>query len=136
MANAARAEEGFFAREAAVDELVDHHKVTRRHVFAERAAGGNGKYIGDAKPLERVDIGAVVDGGGAMHMPAAVAWQKGHAHTVQRAGQNGVRRCAPGAGNVLPCCIFQPVNLVKPAAADNADHRVHNAPRFISGRGG
>jgi len=48
MTHTTGAEEGFFAVDGAVDELVENDEIARCHMFAERAAGGDGDDVGDA----------------------------------------------------------------------------------------
>jgi hypothetical protein len=55
------AEEALVAGEGAVDELVDHHEMAGRQVLAQRAAGRQRQDVGDADPLQGVDVGAVID---------------------------------------------------------------------------
>ena len=63
MRDAARSEEALLAGKGAVDELVDKNEAARRQLLAEGATGRNRDEVGNAGPLQRVDIGAVVDGG-------------------------------------------------------------------------
>ncbi len=137
MRDAAGAEEGVLARDGAVDELVDQHEIARRHLIAKRSAGGDADHVRHAQPLQRVDVGAVGDRGGAVTMPAPVARQEGQRGAIERTGQHLVRCRAPGAVHSLPPRILQPIDLVEAGPADDADHGLgHVASRSLhSGAG-
>ena len=129
MAHAAGPEEGLVARDGAVDELIHEHEIARRAVLAERPAGRDRDHVGDTKPFERVDIGAVGHGRGGMDMAAPVAGQKGHRHTLERAGEDRVGWRAPRGFDLLPRGPLQPVDLVESRAADHPDHRLCHSPK-------
>jgi hypothetical protein len=60
MRNAAIGEEGFFAGEATVDELVDDNKMARGQLGLQAAHRGEGDQVGDADAFQGVNIGAVI----------------------------------------------------------------------------
>ena len=126
MGDAAGAEEGFFTPEGAVDELVHDNEIARRHLFAERAAGGDGNHVGHADAFQRVYVGAIGDGGRPVDVASTVPWQERHLHPVQRAGQDLVRGGAPGAVHRLPCRALQPVDVIDARSADHGDHRIRH----------
>ena len=76
MRDAAGSEEAGFAAERAVDELIGEHEQAGIEIAAVGAAGGDGDDVGHAGALERVDVGAIVDGRGAEAVAAAVAGEK------------------------------------------------------------
>ena len=85
--HASRAKKGIFPRGGAVNKLIHDHEMSRCHVFLKRTAGTDTDHIGDAKPFERINIGAVRYTTGGMHMTAPVAGEKYYLHTVQRPGE-------------------------------------------------
>ena len=124
MRDAAGAEEGFLPREGAVNELIHKDKIARRHLLAERPASRDGDHIRDAEPLQRVDIGAVGDGGRAVDVTPPVTRQEGHRHPVERTRQNGVRRRAPGGLDAGPFRALKPVDVIDAGAADHGNFRL------------
>ncbi len=90
-----------------VDELVDEHEQARVEFFAERAAGREGHDVGDAEPLHRVDIGAVVDAGGREAVAAAVAGQEHHLRRADPPDPQGVRGLTPRRGDALLADLLQ-----------------------------
>ena len=130
MGHAAGAKERLFPRNGPVDELVYDDKITRCHFIAERPAGRHTDHIRAAQPFERVDIGAVGDGRGRMHMPAAVARQKGHVDPVERAGQDRVGWRAPRAFHGKPLGPLQAIDIIDAGAADHGDFRLCHEGAF------
>ena len=124
MGHAAGAEERFLPCDGAVDELVHDHKISRCHFIAERPAGRDADHICAAEPFQRIDIGAVGNGRGRMHMSASVARQKGHLYPVQRAGQDRIGGRAPGAFHGKPFGPLQPVDVIDAGAADHGNFRL------------
>ena len=55
-------------------------------------------------------------------MATAMARQEGDLVAVEPAAQERVRGLAEGRGDALPTLVAQPVDIVEPAAADDADH--------------
>ncbi len=129
MGHEARAEEGFFAGESAVDELIDDDEGAGRQVLAQRAHRADRDDIADADALEHIDVGAEVDRGRRDLVAAAVARQEGQLHAVQFAEQQLVGRCAEWRFDLLPAFVGQPLDVVYAAAADDADACLpHDAP--------
>ena len=124
MGHASCSEKGFFPRKGAVDELIHDHEIPRRHMLSERSAGRNRDHVGCPQTLERVDIGTVGHRSRRMFVPPAVARQKGHFHTVERAGQNLVRGISPGGFHRNPFGPFQTVDIINARSADHRDHRL------------
>ncbi len=125
MTDAAGAEKAFLPRKSAVDVLIDQHEIARRVIFAQAAHRRDRDHIGAAQPLQRVDIGAVVDRGGRLDMAAPVTRQKGHRRAAQAAQQHLIRGPTPGRFDLDPARPLQPVNIIDPRAANHADHGFH-----------
>ena len=121
MGDAALAEEAFLACEAAVDELVDDDEMTGRQILAQAADRRQRDHFGAAEPLQRVDIGAVVQMAGRERMAAAVTRQEHAAHAGEAAFQQRVGRVAPGRRHAAPHFLLQPVHVIQAGAADDAD---------------
>ena len=79
--------------------------------------------VGHAAALQRVDIGAEIDLGGRQHVPAAVPRHEHDRLAVERAEAEFVGGRAERALDPAPLDIRQAVDLIEPAAADNADDR-------------
>ena len=121
MGHAARPEERLRAGEGAVDELVDDAEGAGRQMLAERAAGRQRHQIGDACPLQTIDVGAVVDVGGRQAMAAAVAGQEHHIEPGDAAETQVIGGLAPRAFDALPAGIVH-VDVIKAGAADDAEN--------------
>ena len=93
MRHAARAEEGRLAQIGAIDELVDHHEHARIELPVERPAGGKRDDVGDAGPLQRVDVGAIVDRRRREPVAAAVPGEEDGVR-ARRCGRSAARRTA------------------------------------------
>ena len=104
--HAARPEEAFLAREGAVDELVDQHEMPGRELLLQRAAGRDRHQVGDARPLQGVDVGAVVDGRGRHLVAAAVARQEADRQPVELGEQDLVGRRRPRARPIASQRLF------------------------------
>ena len=96
MGHAAIAEEAGGAAIGAVHILIDEHEGPRRQLRLEGATGGDGDEIGDARPLQGVDIGAVVDARGRESVAATVAGQEDGLRLANTAEAQGVGGLAPG----------------------------------------
>jgi len=46
----------------AVDELIRHYHMPRRHILSQGPDRRQGHHIGDAASFQHIDIGAVIDG--------------------------------------------------------------------------
>ena len=88
-------EEGGGPSLGAVDELVHHHKITRRHGGIQRANRRHSQHIGATQALQRIDIGADVQLVGRDAVAAAVARQETHVDAGNAAGQDRIRWFAP-----------------------------------------
>jgi hypothetical protein len=77
-ATIAGGEETLFARKGPVDELVDQHKGARGQRLAQRTYRADRDEIGDARALERIDVGAEVDFARRYPVAAAMAGQEDH----------------------------------------------------------
>ena len=82
MGHAARPEKGLIPRERAVDVLIYNDKIAGNEILSQAADSRNRHYIRAAKPFQRIDIGAVIDRTGGMHMAPPVTRQKGHGNPV------------------------------------------------------
>ena len=122
MRHAALAEEAFLAREAAVDELVHDDEMPGRQVFLQAADSGERNHVRAAGPLQRVDIGAIIQVAGREPVAAAVARQEHAAHAVEHAMQEFIGRRRPRAtGCRAPLALFQALDVIEAGAADYAD---------------
>ena len=77
MGHQAFAEERVEALPGAVDELVRNDEVEGTMLFFQRANGRERQDSFDAELLESVNIGAVIDLGGHVAVPASVTRQEG-----------------------------------------------------------
>jgi hypothetical protein len=122
-------EEGEAAQAGAVEDLVWHHDIARRHLLLQAAAGADRDQILHAQLLEAPDVGPAVEARGADAVAAAVAAQKGHALALQGSHDVGVRRRAKGGFQPDLFYLLQGAQLVDAAAADHSDaHRFHDLP--------
>ena len=128
MRDAAGTEEGFVARDRAVDELIGQHEFARLVFFLQRAYGGNGNEIGDAGALQGIDIGAVIDFTRRDCMPAPVTRKKSHRQSVQFREEDLIGRRSPRTGDRLPMRAFETGQRIKAAAADNTQNRLDHRP--------
>jgi hypothetical protein len=96
MRHHAGAEEGFLAREGAVDELVDGDEIAGRILFLQRAAGGDRQHVGAARRLQRGDVGAVGHVGRCQPVALAMARQEDKFDLADPPAHQRVRRRAPG----------------------------------------
>ena len=121
MRDAAGAEEARLARERAVDELVDQHEKAGIELLLEGAASGDGDDVGDAGPLERVDIGAIVDGRGRKPMALAVAGEEDAFGLAEPAEPQQVGRRSPRGLELLLAHDLQAFERIDAGPADHAD---------------
>ena len=126
MGDAARAEKAFLPRDRPVDELIGDDEMTGRHLLPERAAGGDGDDVGDARPLQRVDIGAIVDRGGRQAVAPAMARQKDEARAVQLAKEQLIRRLPPRRRDPPPFAARQSLDVIEARSPDHADYRLRH----------
>ena len=116
------AEKAFVARMRPVDELVGEDEMAGRQLLAERAAGRDRDHVGDARPLQRVDIGAVIDRGRRMDMAAPMTRQENEIDAREPAEQKRVRRFAPGRFDRFPTGVFKPADVIDARSADDAEN--------------
>ena len=122
MRNTARAEEGFFARKTTVNELVHNDEMAGRQILPQGPHGGKGDDFRAANPLQRINIGAVIQCRWRDGMAAPMAGQEGTGHAIKPPGQDFIRRITPGRTHLYPPAILQPFHVIKPRTADQADH--------------
>ena len=122
MRDTAGAEEGFLARKTPVNELVHNDEMARRQIFSQGPHGGKRDEFRAANPLQRINIGAVIQCRWRDGMAAPMAGQKGARHAIKPPGQDFIRRITPGRAYLHPAAVFQPFHVIKPGAADQADH--------------
>src|SRR5205085_8452269 len=91
------AEERALALVRAVDELIDENEGAGRQLLLERATGRQRDQIGNARALEDVDIGAVVDIGRRKAMALVVARQENDGQPRDLADAQRRRWLAPRA---------------------------------------
>ena len=77
MGDDASVEKGALAARRLVDHLVADDQVARFDVLSEAPGRAAGQDVRNAKLLERIDVGAVGDGGGIEPMPGPVARNEG-----------------------------------------------------------
>ncbi len=73
----------------------------------QRSAGRDRNQIGDARALQGVDVGAVVDGGRRHWMAAAVARQEADRQAVDLRKQDVVRGRAPRRHDLFPTGVLE-----------------------------
>ena len=134
MRDTAGAEERFFARKTTVNELVHNDEMAGRQIFSQGPHGGKGDDFRTANPLQRINIGAVIQRGGRDGVAAPMAGQKGAGHAIKPPSQDFIRRITPRRAKLYPAAIFQPFHIVKPGTADQADHGLDAG--FGRGHGG
>ena len=123
MRHAACAEEGVGAMIGAVDELIDQHEGAGRQLFLEGAAGRQRDKVGDPRPLERVNIGAVVDVGGREPVALVVARQEHDGEPVDAAHAERRRGLAPWAFDALLAHVLEARQIVDARTADDPQYR-------------
>ena len=128
------AEEAFLPRKAAVDKLIHNHEMPRRQFRLQAADRRQRQNIGHAGPLQRVDIGAVIQMRRRDRMPAAMPGQEHATHPGQPPEQQLIRRRTPGGGDRTPGFILQPLDIVQAGAADNPDHRLNHVRHLLTSR--
>ena len=124
-----------------VVELRGHDQVERVDRLLHAADGRHRDHPLGAERLEPPDVRAKVQLGRREAMTAAVARQEDHAPALVGAGAVLVRRVAERRPHAAPADVGQALELVEPAAADDADRRLaHPAsvsssmPRALSPR--
>ena len=122
MRDAACAEEALLASKSPVDELVDDDEVARSEVLAQAADRRQGDDVGDAAALQRVDIGAEIDLGWRDLMTAPMARQEHHLRIAEPAETQLVRRLAERRPDMPPFDVGNALDLIKPAAPEDAYH--------------
>ncbi len=121
MGDEARTEKALFAREGAIDELVGDDELARRQLLLQRTACGDGDQVRDARALQDVDIGAVVDRTRRVDVAAAMARQEDEVGALVAAEQQRIGWLAPGRFEPLPMRLFEAGNVIDAAAADDAE---------------
>src|SRR6266478_5949269 len=129
MRNTTRSKKTFSACESPIDELADHDKIAWGKLLAQAADGGERHDLGHPAALQRIDIGAKIDFGGRQHVTTPVARHKYDLVLPECPEAEFVRRPAEGAFDLPPFDIREPVDVVEPAAPDDADYR-RGHPRF------
>src|SRR5439155_25941337 len=104
-------------------ELEDDDEMAGRQVLAQRAAGRQGKDVGNTDALQGVDVGAIVDRGGRVEMAAAVARHEHHREPLEFAEQELVRGLAERRGDAPPLLVLEPSHVIDAAAADDPQNR-------------
>jgi len=121
MRDATRSEKALFAGKGAVDELVDQHEIAGREILAQAADRRQRDDVGHAAALQRVDIGAEIDAGRRQGVAAPVSRQEYDRLPAESAKAELVGGLAERARHPPPRDVGEPVDLIEPAAADNAD---------------
>ena len=120
------AEEALLARECAIDELIDDDELAGCEVLPERPDRGDRHDIGHARPLHRVDVGAVVDVRRRQPVAAAVTRKEAKLQPAELGEEDVVRRFAPGALDAQPLGVLEARQVVEPRPADDTEHRFHS----------
>src|SRR5206468_12725980 len=115
------AEEGARALARAVDELIGHDDVPGRDLRAQAPHRAHRHDPLDADLLEREDIGAEVDLGGEQAVAAPVPRQEDEPCAAQAADHQLVRRLAEGGVDADALLALEPVQVVEPAATEDAE---------------
>ena len=104
-----------------VDELIGQHGVERCHVFFQRTDGRQRHQVTHAQRLEGPKVGQKRNLTRCDAVMATVARQKDHGHALECSRHEGVGRWAIGRLDIDFSGIFQPLNAVQAAAANDAD---------------
>jgi len=115
-------------REGAVDELIDDDKIAGHEVLAQAANGRERHDVGYAAALQRIDIGAKVDLGGRQHVTPPVARHEYDRLAIEQSETELVGGPAERAFDSPPLDRREPVDLVEPAASDDADDGTCHPP--------
>src|ERR1700730_18827181 len=129
MRDATRSEKALRPRKGAIDELVDDDEIAGLQVLTQAANGGERYDVGHTAAFQRIDIGAKIDFGGRQHVTAPVARHEDDRLTIERPEAEFVGCPTKGAFYASPFDIREPVDLVEPAAPDDADYWASH-PRF------
>jgi hypothetical protein len=119
-------EERAGASARAIDELIDQHHLARVHVFLQRADRRHAQDLLCAELLEREHVGAVVDAVRRDAVPAAVTRQEQQRRVAELAAHDRVRGRAEGRVDAHLPHVREPLELVEPAAADDAERPCHD----------
>ena len=112
----------------------EHLDALDRGARLERADGTHADDPVDSQPLERPEVGPVIQFAGQDPMPAPVPRQKHHFAAGQRSGQQIVRWRAKRGFNFDPFLSGKPFNMVEAGPADDADAMFRHAGSY-SGQG-
>src|SRR5215472_5821665 len=116
-------EKAFPAGKGAVDKLIDDDEIPRPQILAQAAHSGQRYDVGHAAALQRIDIGAKIDLGGRLHVSTTVAGHEDDRLPAQASKAELIRGPAKRAVDSPPFDIGEPLDLVEPAASDDADDR-------------
>ena len=105
----------------AVEELVRQHDVAGFVFRLQRADGADADDPVDAERFHRPEIGAVVQLAGEEPVAAGVAWEEDDRATCELAREEFIRGIAEGRLDLHPFLVGEALDVVKPAAANDAD---------------
>jgi hypothetical protein len=112
MRHAAIAKEGGCAALRAINKLINQYECARRQFLAKRATSGNRDNIGHTNPLQRINIGAIIDSRGRQAMSAPMAWQKDGIRPADAPKAQSIRRLPPWRFDALLTQILQAGKIV------------------------
>lgn len=105
----------------AVNKLIHKHDVALAIAILKRADGADADDPRHAELLHRPDVGAMIQLAGKQMMTAPVSRQEHHFAPGDFARQQFIRRLSKRRVHLDPLLSGQRFDLIKPAAADDAD---------------
>src|SRR5229473_847780 len=117
-------EKGGGAILGSIKKLIGNEKFPWLQVFFQRTDRAHGDDALHAQELHGVNVRAVIDLARQDAMPAAVARQKCHALSFQRAKHDSIRGIAERRSNANLARVRQSAHRIEPAPSDDADRRL------------
>jgi hypothetical protein len=111
----------FKAAFCAVEELVYEDNVAGPVFLLERTNGADADDPGDAKFLHGPDVGAMVQLARQNAMAAGVTWKKNNFATGESSREQFIGWWTKGRHELRPVLVCEALDIVEPAAADDAD---------------
>src|SRR5262245_42820011 len=105
----------------AVEELVHQHDVAGTILFLERTDGADTDDPGDSELLQGPEVGPVVQFARQNAVSAAVSREENDFAPGEFACEQLIRRWAERGFDLHPFLVSEAFQVVKPAAADDAD---------------
>ena len=104
-----------------INKLIHQHDVTRVVFPLERADGADADNPRDADFLHCPNVGAVVQLAGQNAVAPPVAWKEDNLAAREFSAEQGIRRRAKRRADSGPFLVGEAFDVVKPAAANDAD---------------